>query len=390
MSKRKSERSGRSIPILGRFRDIRVDFVLVIIVLILYISATSTLSLQKVAVVIIGPVVAELALLGLDTYIVHWVRHALPLRSLITASFAIAIGTAIILFNSSAAIVGAVIIVLSILLIVYSFWRYRSTRDLGVGGSSAIQTENTVLFMSALLMFALGYADIATVMIACSLIVLVSGSLVFSAFLTILAAGVVQTIYLNPLYSMIVILVEALVQGYIHRTVIINTIRATSLLRMLIISVFGVMIGSAMAIVNPAAVVVGVSVIELSVLLAVYRIKKYMATKESGISKEDPVGTAGLGVLLLSILVFALGYRDIFALLFSSWLMIEFYRQLLFEIPVMLVAATLVLGLFSQLTYAVIIFAVGIIMGAVGIILKHMESEKIKSAARAKSTALKK
>lgn len=174
---------------------------------ILVASVVLGMSAEKVTIVLLGPIFVELVVLGLDQFVIKWVKSATVLRSVITSGFGIVIGL-VLLVNGGLALIGGVIaIALSGGLLVLSGRKYVLTRNLGFKKQDPVATVSMIVFLTGLLFLALGSPMLFLVSLVSSFVIFLYKSFVLDVILVGLAAGILQTEVHETALSVLIVIV---------------------------------------------------------------------------------------------------------------------------------------------------------------------------------------
>lgn len=209
MSKGGSSKKSRNPlqSILGLFTNVKFLFVFVCFVGILVASVILSMSAEKVTILLLGPVLVELLVLGVDQYFIKWIKNATVMRSVITSVFGVAIGSVLLVGGGAALIGGVIVIVLSGALIVFSGRKYYLTRNLGLKKQDLVTTVSMIVFLTSLLFLALGNPTLFMVSLLSSFVIFLYRAFVFTIIFVGLTAGILQTLIGEIAYSAVIIIV---------------------------------------------------------------------------------------------------------------------------------------------------------------------------------------
>jgi hypothetical protein len=165
------------------------------------------MSAEKVTILLLGPVLVELLVLGVDQYFVRWIKNASVTRSVITSAFGVAIGSILLVGSGVALIGGVIVIVLSVALFVFSGRKYYLTRNLGFRKQDPVTTVSMIVFLTGLLFLALGSPTLFLVSLLSSFVIFLYRAFVFTIIFVGLTAGVLQTVIGQIVYSVVIIII---------------------------------------------------------------------------------------------------------------------------------------------------------------------------------------
>jgi hypothetical protein len=198
---------------------------------ILVASVILRMSAEKVTIVLLGPVLVELLVLGLDQYFIKWIKNATVMRSVITSVFGVAIGSVLLVGVGAALIGGVIVIVLSGALLVFSGRKYYLTRNLGVRKQDPVTTVSVIVFLTSLLFLALGSPTLFLVSLLSSFVIFLYRAFVFTIIFVGLTAGVLQTVIGEIAYSVVIIIIgviSILVGIYVRHRQAVKLMLATA------------------------------------------------------------------------------------------------------------------------------------------------------------------
>jgi hypothetical protein len=220
--------------------------------------------------------------------------------------------------------------------------------------------------MASIVAASLGNSLLFAAILACSIILYFYGSTVTDVFLTIVSVLIFYTeasqnvVYIAAVSSVGV--ASILLGLYLKRREFIAAlVGRTSVLRLSLCGIYGLIIGASLIVSYPTAVGIGLAIVAfaLGVPLILYSAKRVAASRDLGIKSEDPIRTVSLIILLTSLPLLIFGSLGIFMTLFASFLLLAVYDKMYFAILVTFLMASGLYMVILDLVYVVTVVCIG-------------------------------
>jgi hypothetical protein len=204
-SKKPTTQTGIAGTVANLLKQPKFAFIIVCFVIMIYASVGVSQSSLKITIMLADPIVIILAIMGAEKYVWKWILNASFPRQLISAVSFVVIGSTMVLLNNGNVILGALLVVLASLLLIFSLWRFAVTRDLRVKGQDWITTLALVLFMASILVTVVGFASIGVLLAMSSVVVFFYRSSIFDIIVVAIFAVLLFTNLAEPAFGIFVV-----------------------------------------------------------------------------------------------------------------------------------------------------------------------------------------